>query len=209
MKLRSSLQEQFLRVKKQEKKRQQPKRNNTFFTARDFLWDFNASASRKLILGFWAPWRKTKSQNRRTSFFVNQIFQHKHTNVSPFVSLTVVTCVGPAFGSLFRTTGATIPEPLLQEEKKRGGEFDFICVVVPFFLFFYFCKMSGEILDTGLLFSDTKMIDFRGQAVSFEENCFWFSLCFQNLISQLRHEWHFSGFSTWSPYSFQPFAVST
>lgn len=80
MKLWSSLQEQFLKVKK----------NQYVPYLLGFMWDFNATASRMPILCFWAPLRKTESQ-KRTIFFVTQmpIFQHRHTNTSSFVSLLV------------------------------------------------------------------------------------------------------------------------
>lgn len=184
MKLWSSLQEQFLRVKK----------TQYVPYLLGFMWDFNATASRMPILCFWAPLRKTESQ-KKTIFFVTQmpIFQHRHTNTSSFISLLVQN----------NRCHHSWPS---SSEKKFDWVWFYLCCCFFSFLF-YFLKMSGEILATGVLLSDEKMTDFKGQAISFEGNCIWFWLCFQNVISQLK--WHFSGFSTWFPYIFQLFTVST
>lgn len=144
----------------------------------DFIWDFNATASRMPVLLFL---RKTKSQRSRPIFFVTQmpIFHHKHTNMSPFVSLIVVKSLSLVSDqALDACSEQQVPPFLTLFFRKKGeAEFDLICCC--FFLlllFFYFYKMSVEILDTGVLLSDEKMIDFRGQAVSFEGNCIWFSV---------------------------------
>lgn len=126
------------------------------------------------VLGLWAPRRKTKAQNRRTSLFVNQRFQHKHTNVSPFVSLTVVR-----FGSLFRTTGATSPEPLIRKKGKKrwGGGVDFIYVVVSFFFFFFtFIKCPVKYLTQVCSFQMKSWLilevkPFRLKKIVFDSHC--------------------------------------
>lgn len=142
MKLRSSLQEQFLRVKK--KNRQQPKLKNTFFPVRDLLWEFHARASRMPVLGLWAPRRKTKAQNRRTSLFVNQRFQHKHTNwahLSLWLSSGLDPCLEPQVPPVL--------SPFSRKKKKKrwgGSLISFMSSFLSFLFFFTFIKCPVKYL---------------------------------------------------------------
>lgn len=196
MKLWSSLQELFLGVKKKQ------------YVPYLILSDFNAAASRWPILCFWAPLRKITSQKRRTIFFVTQmpIFQHKHTNMSPFVSLIVLKSLFHVSGQGLDACSEQQVPPFLTLFFRRKGEaeLDFICVVFSFFLFFFctFIECLVKYLTQMRRWLILEVKPFRLKEIAF-------SLCFQNLISQVRHEWHFPGFSTRLPYIFQLFAVST
>lgn len=139
---------------------------------------------------FLASLRKTKAQTRRRTLFVSIPTQ-------TWAYLALLLSLSQGFGCF--SSEQQVPPFLPPLLKKKGGEieFDFICVEI-LFVYLFACllllwhKMPGQTLDTGLLFSDRKMINFRGQTTWFEGNSIRFSLCFQALISNLQHKWRFT-----------------
>lgn len=86
------------------------------------------------------------------------IFQHKHRNVSPFVSLVARKSLSlVSHQGLDACSEQQVP-PFLSVSKKGETEFDLFHLCC-------FYQMSGEILDTGVLLSDEKVIDFRVQTI--------------------------------------------
>lgn len=98
--------------------------------------------------------------------------------------------------------------PSSSEKRGRLSLISFVVVSFFFFFFFTFIKCLLKYLTQVCSFQMRRWLILEVKPFRLKEIVFD-SLCFQNLISQLRNEWLFSGFSTWFPSIFQLFLVST